>query len=135
MYMVCLAPGWRICSYRCTGAFASASLVPYCSVSIAFVGGVLDRSVDLPLVRAESPNLDLEPDRSRCEFGGGGGKFMALSLRPMADMGVPTAVMALAGVETSATRWEVARTLPVWRCSGGDLAFNCWLRFGALLGV
>lgn len=68
---------------------------------MAFVGGVFDLSVDLPLVKAERPNLDLEADLSLCEFGGGGGKFIALSLRLIADIGDATAVIALAGVETS----------------------------------
>jgi hypothetical protein len=60
---------------------------------------------------------------------------MALSLRPMADMGVVTAVMALTGVEASVTRCEVARTLFVCKCNGDGRAFNCWLRLGALFGV
>ena len=58
---------------------------------------------------------------------------MAPSLRPMADIGVATAVMALTGVETSVTRCD--RTLLVCKCSGGDRAFNCCPGFGALLGA
>ena len=71
---------------------------------MALVGGVLDLSLDLPLVKADRPNLDLEADRSLCEFGGGGGKFMALSLRGRADIGDAAAVIALAGVATSCAR-------------------------------
>lgn len=97
--------------------------MPYCKFSIALVGGVFDLSVDLPLVRAERPNLDLEADLSRWEFGGGGGKVMALSLGAMADIGDAMAVMALADVETSFARCDGIRTL-VCKC-GGDRAFNC----------
>jgi hypothetical protein len=122
MYIVCLFPALLPCmdrSHRCTGAFANASLVPYCRFSIAFTGAVIDLSVDLPLVKAESPNLGLEPERSRVELGGGGGKFIGDSPRPRVDNGEMT-VIALVGVATSLARLEGVRTLVCKRCKCGD---------------
>ncbi len=123
VYMVCLLPAIFDCrggSHLCTGALASASLVPYCKLSIAFTGGVFDLSDDRPRVNAERPNLDLDPERSRFEFGGGGGKFIGISLRLLVDIGDCMTVTALGGVETSLARCEGVRRL-LWRW-GGDRA-------------
>lgn len=79
---------------------------------------LLTRSDDLPLAKAESPNLDLDPEPERFALGGGGGKFIGASLRLRMDRGDMT-VMALAGLATSCPKIEVFLRLAVCR-SGGE---------------
>jgi hypothetical protein len=94
--------------------------VLYCKASIAtgLVTVLFARSDDLPLVKADNPNLDLDPDRSRFELGGGGGKLIGASLRLRIDIGEIT-VIALAGLETSFAKLEVVLIMSVRNC-GGD---------------
>jgi hypothetical protein len=109
--------------------------VAYCRFSIAFTGAVLDLSVDLPLAKAERPNLDLDADRSRALLGGGGGKFIGASPRPLIDKGEMT-VIALVGVATSLGRFEGVRALVCKCCRcGGDRAFSAWFAFETSFGV